>query len=224
MHVLITSFYGNPNVGLYGYCTEEYCLLGTEVPEEKVQQIAKTLNVPTYQLTIAGTSLLGVFLAGNSNTLLVPDIAFDHEIHKIKELHIPFTIIKTRHTCLGNNIIANDKCAFLHPDYKERERQQIAEALQVPIMTFEAKQFRTPGSLIVTNPKGMLISDALDDETIDVVTQGLAVPAMLGTVNLGSSYVKSGILTNGNGFIMGDTSGGPEVVDAEKALGFAKYQ
>ena len=37
---------------------------------------------------------------------------------------------------------------------------------------------------------------------------------------MGSPYVSSGILTNKNGFVIGSMSGGPEIDNADKALGF----
>ena len=37
-HVIVTNFNSNPNVGLYGYATDKYCLIGTEVPEDAEQR------------------------------------------------------------------------------------------------------------------------------------------------------------------------------------------
>ena len=45
MHVLMTNFHGNPNVGLYGFANDKYCLLGKEVPQHQAQEIAKALGL-----------------------------------------------------------------------------------------------------------------------------------------------------------------------------------
>jgi len=39
-----------------------------------------------------------------------------------------------------------------------------------------------------------------------------------GTVNMGNPFVGSGILCNDKGFVIGDMSGGPEIMNAEEAL------
>jgi translation initiation factor 6 len=46
----------------------------------------------------------------------------------------------------------------------------------------------------------------------------LKVPVTTGTLNLGNPYVKGGLVANSHGLIVGDMSGGPEIVNAEEAL------
>ena len=41
-----------------------------------------------------------------------------------------------------------------------------------------------------------------------------------GSVNFGSPFISSGLICNKNGFIIGDISGGPEIQNADEALGF----
>jgi translation initiation factor 6 (eIF-6) len=66
MHVLMTDINGNPNIGLYGFCNDNFCLLGNEVPEKKFKEIEDVLKVKCHRISIAGTSLIGVFVAGNN--------------------------------------------------------------------------------------------------------------------------------------------------------------
>ena len=40
------------------------------------------------------------------------------------------------------------------------------------------------------------------------------------TVNLGTPYVHAAIINNRNGFIIGEQSGGPEIVHIDEALGY----
>ena len=70
MHILKTNFNGNPNVGLFGFATDEYCLLGKEIKKYVAKEIEKVLKVPVHQITLAGTSLIGAFAVGNSKILL----------------------------------------------------------------------------------------------------------------------------------------------------------
>ena len=37
---------------------------------------------------------------------------------------------------------------------------------------------------------------------------------------MGVPFIGSGILANSHGFVIGDASGGPEIVNADEALGF----
>jgi translation initiation factor 6 (eIF-6) len=51
-----------------------------------------------------------------------------------------------------------------------------------------------------------------------MVASTLKVPTRRGTINMGSGFVKGGIAANKNGMVVGDASGGPEIVNAEQAL------
>ncbi|MFH1917104.1 MAG: translation initiation factor IF-6 [Nanoarchaeota archaeon] len=220
MHVLRTSFNGNPNVGLYGYSTPKYLLVGPEVPKHLHADLKEVFKQEVKVITIAGTSLLGVFLVGNSRTLLVPDIAYEEEVKKIKDLGIPYTLVKTKMTCLGNNILANDNFAIISPEYTEREAKVIADALDVSHIRRKLVGVTTVGSVAIMNQKGCLLHYESEKEDIKYIAKKFKVHCDHGSVNLGNPYIKSGILLNDSGFIMGDLSGGPEIVHADRVFGF----
>ncbi len=221
-HILITNFNSNPNVGLYGYATDKYCLLGREVPEKEAQAIAKILDVPIIPLTIAGTSLLGIFLTGNKHCLLVPGVAFPQELEILKKHKINYRLIDTKLTCLGNNVICNDHGALISNEYGERELKAMHDALKVEVVRAKIASMNTLGSLAVHTKKGMLCHHDILEHEAALITQIMKVEVMTGTVNLGVPFVGSGILCNNHGFVIGDASGGPEIMNADEALGFIK--
>ena len=73
MRVLKAKFHNNPNIGLYSFATDTYCLLPKNLSRHLVESIKEVLNVPTYQVTICNTNLIGVFCTGNEDYLFVPD-------------------------------------------------------------------------------------------------------------------------------------------------------
>jgi translation initiation factor 6 len=220
MHVLKTDFNGNPNVGLYGYCSNEYCILGTEVPKKKAVQIEKVLKVPVHQMTMCGTSLIGVFLAGNSSTLLVPEIAFDYELKKLDRLEINYKVIKARLTALGNNLLCNDKGCLASPGFSAEQKKRIRQALGVSLKPGKIAGLETVGSLAVLNNAGCIVNRDITRPEKKYLEDLLGVPSFQSTVNMGSPYIRSALLCNDNGFIIGDASSGHEIVNVEESLGF----
>jgi translation initiation factor 6 len=219
-HVIVTNFNSNPNVGLYGYATDKYCLLGTEVPDDLVDDISEVLDVPVIKMNIAGTSLLGVFLSGNNNCLLVPKIAFPNELEILDKHKIKYKLINTKLTCLGNNIICNDKGCLVSREYGERDIKAFKEALKVNVVKAKIAELNTLGSLAVHTKKGLLCHHEILEDEAELLKKVLKVEVFTGTVNMGVPFIGSGILCNNNGFIIGDASGGPETVNADEALGF----
>lgn len=224
MHVIKSHINGNPNIGLYGFATDKFCLVGNEVPEKLVKQIKEILQVPVFELNIAGTSLLGAFLAGNEDHLLLPKILFDSELNKIKEIAkeigFEYHIIDTDMTALGNNIVCTKKGCLVNPELEENAKEQIEKALGMPIKEGKIANIPTVGSLVVCNSKGCAIHRDAEDFETEFVTDTLGINAETASVNMGNPFLKSGLLVNSNGFIAGETSGGPEITYLDEIFGF----
>lgn len=220
MHVEKTDFNGNFNLGLYAYANDNYCLVGHDVPADKIELLQNILKVPVHKISIAGTSLIGVFLAGNNNSLLVPKLAFTHELEALKKLGIKYHVITTKLTALGNNILCNDKGALINPDFGKTEEQEIKDALKVPVKRSKIANLDIVGALGALNNNGILIHRDAEDFEIDFIETTLGLKVYLGTVNFGSPYIKSGVIVNSNGFLIGESSGGPEIQNADIAFGF----
>lgn len=222
MHILTTNFNGIHNIGLYGFANDKFALIGKEIPDEIAQDIAKVLRVPVHKITIAGTSLIGVFVAGNNDKVLVPGIIFDEEKLALKELEIPFEVFDTKLTCLGNNLIVGEKAAIVSREFSEAEEKRIGSSLNVQTFREKLGGVSAIGSLVVLNysRKRALMSNDFDRDDQHLIEKCFNVEATPGSINMGSPYVGAGIICNVNGFVVGSNSGGPEITNADEALGF----
>ncbi len=219
-HILITLINGNSNVGLFGYANDSYCLLGYEVRKKIAVEIGRVLKVPVIRFSVDRSSLVGIFVAGNNNKLLVPDIIKNDEIEILKNNNIPYEIIGTRFNAFGNNILCNDSGCIVSSDYSADVKKKIRQALGVPLKPGSIAGLDTVGALVVHNKKGCLIHRDVTEPEIEKIEEMLNLKCTEGTVNIGSPFVRAGILANSNGFVIGKASGGPEITNADEALGF----
>jgi len=220
MHVLMTNFHGNPNVGLYGFANDEYCLLGRDISHELAKEIEKVLHVPVHQVSICGTSLVGAFCAGNSHMLLVPGIAFHHELDILERLNIKYKVIKTKLTALGNNLLCNDLGCLANPEFSADTKKEIRQALGVALKPGTIAGLSTVGSAGILNRHGCVLHRDIERAELKYVEDLVQVPCETGTVNMANPMLRSGVICNSKGFVVGDHSGGPEVDNIDHALGF----
>jgi translation initiation factor 6 len=171
-------------------------------------------------MTIAGTSLIGIFASGNKNCLLVPKIIFPQELEILDKHKIKYAVIDTKHTCLGNNIICNDKGCIVSNDYGERELKAFRTTLKVDVVKSRIAGLNTLGSLAVHTKKGILCHHDILEQEAELIKKILKVEVFTGTVNMGVPFIGSGVLCNNHGFIIGDASGGPEISNVDSSLGF----
>jgi translation initiation factor 6 len=222
MHALVTDFNGIMNIGLYIFVNDKFALVGKEIPDKVEEEIKEVFKVPVHRINLAGTSLIGVFVAGNNNQILIPGITFEHEREELQKLGINFKVLDTRLTGLGNNIIMGDTHALISPEFTEIEAKKISELMEVKAERAKFNEVNAIGNLAVINrAKGKaLVSNDLTQEEIRLIEKTFNVLATPGSVNMGSPYIKSGVVANSHGFAMGSASGGPELSNADEALGF----
>ncbi|MFT4282979.1 MAG: translation initiation factor IF-6 [Candidatus Woesearchaeota archaeon] len=218
MKTSILSFNGINNVGMYGFITNKYALIGQDVPEKYEEEIEKTLQVPIYKLTIAGTSFLGAFLSGNEDKLLVPNIAFEEELQILKKAGIEYEVVNTKFTCLGNNIVIGKKGILINPELTEAEAKRISKIFSLDYKQKKYSNINSVGSIFVINKTKALVSNNLSESDVKELEEFLGLEITTGTLNMGNQYVKTGILCNENGYVVGKGTGGPEIVNAEEAL------
>ncbi len=212
-HVAKSTFRGSSLIGLYGFVTESFAVLPRQFKHRDVLGVDNIVRG-----SIDRSNLLGIFLAGNTNGIVAPDVAYPDEQDVLKQA-APVTIVESVHTAFGNLILCNDHGAYISPLLQEEEHA-IAAALDVPVTVGKIVGLDVVGSCGVATNNGVLLHrDAAEDE-IAAVEDALNVSADIGSVNFGSPYVKSGLLATTHGFLVGENTTGIEVQRIDEALGF----
>ncbi len=217
-----TNLSGNPNVGLYAFCTDSYCLLAPEFTAAQAKMIETVLKVPVHQIHLSHTSLLGALVAGNSKALLIPAILFDEERARLEKLKLPYTIIPSKLTALGNNILCNDVGTLVNPEYSAQIKKLIRQTLQTTLHPGTIADTDVPGACAVHNKHGAVLHAFASKKDIEEIEDLLQIKTVPATVNFGNPYVRSGMFANSYGMVIGDKSTAVEIENIYEALGFHK--
>ncbi len=218
MHVAKMDVYGNSNIGLFGFANDSFCLVGNVFRKKEIKILKDVLKVPIIKTTLVGTSLIGIFSVGNSNGILIPKNSYEEEI-KVLEKKLNVLVLETKFTALGNLILTNDNGCIISKKLK-KEKETIENFLRVRVEIGEIAGLDLVGSLGIANNKGCLVHSKATKEEIKLIEKILKVPVKPGVVNFGSPWVSSGIITNSNGFVVGNLTTGPEIGNIDEALGF----
>ncbi|MEA3229405.1 MAG: translation initiation factor IF-6, partial [archaeon] len=226
MHSMKTTLNGDPNVGLYGLATDRFAIISDDNAER--DKISSVLGVPVIVQKVAGISFAGIFIAANSNAVLVPSIMKDRELEHLKKeiaktgKDIEVRVIDAPSTALGNLIICNDRAAMISK-LLEKHKDEISSALKVPVCVSDFMDLSIIGSLCIATNKGFLLNMHAEKEDFETVEKHMIVEGDIGTVNFGTPFVKSGLIVNSKGYIAGNLTTGPEITRIDEAFGFIKY-
>lgn len=217
---IAVEIYGSSLVGNYAYANDSFCLIGATLPSEIKDSYKKALDVPLIDITIGGSSQVGLYIVGASNHIFVPTIITEKEEDILKTHNIAYTKLDTTHTALGNNIVLNDTYCFHIPHLESFVVKQISETLSIPTEPLVLPDFEVIGSIIVITKKGGLIQKDVPIEVKEDIEKKFQCSLEQGTVNFGSSVLGGGIVVNSNGMVIGKASAGIEVTNADMAFGF----
>ena len=213
LNIAQTRVFGNPQVGVFIFANNEVALIPRDAPEKLEREVAETLGVRVVRASVAGSPLLGIFVVGNDYGVLVPGIAHGWEVDELRAAGLNVAVVDTKYTALSNLIAVNDKAALVSPVIYREVGRVVRDVLGVEAVEFSFKASQLVGSLIVANNYAALVAPDAEREEVEAVKRLLRVDyADVGTVNMGSSFVRGGLVVNDKGGLVGDATTGPELL------------
>jgi len=214
---LRANFSGDPNIGLYGFATDDYCLLGYE-PKKLINKIKTTIKTDIKTSTITGTELVGIFTSGNKNGLVLTKIVEKEELRKLKKLFdLNFTVVKPRETAIGNLVLCNDRGCLISERLK-KFKKKISDTLGCEVETGTVANLEIVGSAAIASNVGCLCHREATEDEMKKIEELLKVKVDIGTVGYGNPFVKSGLIVNSKGVLFSEETTGPELGRIEEVF------
>jgi len=161
--VILSDIFGDPNVGIFSFANEKIAVLPAGTSAVKLASFKEALGVEAYGIGIADSRLVGIYLSGNSNSILLPYIATNEEMSKLRSTGVRVTVIEEKRTALGNIILCNDYGAIVDPRLKPRTVSEIEQALKVPAKPGTIGGLPQIGSLATASNKGVLANPIIEE-------------------------------------------------------------
>ena len=218
--VALLEFENNPNIGLFMFVNDSIALLGENVSDEKKEQIESVLKVPVYFVSVLGTSLPGVFVAGNEKVLIVPEM-YDYEMDKFKRIceenSLELLVLSDKLNTFGNNLCVTNEFILSNPHYPESFLKEIENKTDLSVYKVPSKEIPSVGGVCCRVCDRLYVSQELNEKMLEPVLDNIGG---VGTVNSGGIFVSSGIVGNKNGVLLGSQSSTVEIQNIVEGLGF----
>jgi translation initiation factor 6 len=208
--------HNSPFVGIFLECNEELAVAPTDLSSAELRLIENSLNVSIHKTMFSGSPLIGSLMVMNNKGAIVTDFATKEDLEFLKGYNLLF--IEDRINAVGNDILANDVAAIVHPDFEERSVKEISDVLDVEVIKKDLGGIKTVGSAAVITKKGILVNPQVSDEDLKFLSDFFKVPAVIATANFGSLYLGASIIANSRGAIVGELSTTIEIGKIEENL------
>ncbi len=219
------SVKGSPHIGVYIFANDAVAIVPPGLTGHEKEIIANTLEVEEIiEVKVADTELIGVMVAGNNNGLVLPRNILDNELEelerKLSRHGLNIYVSRSRYTAMGNIILANTRYGIAGSVIEKQELQRIKDAMGLEdLIVKDILYLNIPGSLGVVTDKGGVVHPDLSDEEVMFLEDFFKVGFERATVNAGIPFIKSGLIANNHGVIVGEKTTGPEILRIRRGLG-----
>jgi len=213
------AFAGDPHIGVFARVLEDLAILAPQAPEAFREAIREELGADVVDTTIQDSAIVGALAAGNRRGVVVSGLASREEVARISE-YCDVMVLDEGMNAAGNIILANDLFAAVNPDLPPETVEEIGSFLGVPVLRLSFAGFRAVGKVAVATNRGVLVHPRANPAEIARLEEAVEIPIGVGTVNMGSGLVGSGLLANSRGYLAGTGTSGFELGRIEEVLGF----
>jgi translation initiation factor 6 len=213
-----TLFGGSPYLGVYLRVGETHALAPPRIPPALAREVERLLGVRILPTSVTDSDVVGAMIASNSKGIVVGD-EIDTSDRRSLEAIAPVTVVRYRQNAMGNNILANDTGALVHPEFPNEAVAQISKALGVPAERGTVAGLGTVGMAAVATNRGVVLHPKATEREASAVRALLGVPVHRSTANFGVPIVGACLVANSRGILVGRPTTPVEIVHLQEGLG-----
>lgn len=213
---------GSPHIGVFVFANDIVAIVPPDLDKRSKEEIAEVLDVEIIEAKVAGTELNGVMIAGNSRGVVLPRNVLEEEYVVLKKAlskhGLDIYVSRSKYTAMGNVILVNNRVGLVSEDIEKSEVAKIKDFLGIEIYAMNIMQLPIPGGLAVVSDKGGLIHPEVSDNEVEDLKGKFGFQVEKTTVNAGIPFVKSGVVCNNKGILVGELTTGPEILRIRRGL------
>ncbi len=208
---------GSPYLGVFVRADERRALVPPSLPTAVDRELRRVLGIETVRTTVADSEVVGALVAVNGRGVLVGE-GIDPDERRALETLGPVTTIRHRQNAVGNNVLANDRGALVHPDYSAEAIAAVEGGLGVPAERATLAGLATVGMAGVATSRGAVVHPKATDRELALAEKVLGVPVLRSTANFGVPVVGACVVANSRGLLVGRPTTPVEIVHLQDGL------
>ena len=213
-------FGGSPYLGVYLRVGDRIGLAPPNLPRSLERDVERLLGIRVLRTSVYDCEVVGALVAANSSGFVVGD-EVDVDERRVLESAGRVSVVRHRQNAMGNNILANDTGALVHPEFSAETVAQIGRALGVPAERGTIAGLGTVGMAGAATNRGVVLHPKATEREVESAHRLFGVPVHRSTANFGVPIVGACLVANSRGFVVGRPTTPVEMVHLQD--GFAVF-
>ncbi|MCI4351310.1 MAG: translation initiation factor IF-6 [Thermoplasmata archaeon] len=211
------TFTGSPFLGVHLKVGEKSAVVPPSIPASLLHDIERLFGVIPVKTRVFDTDVVGSFVTFNTQGLVVGSYIGEHEFAVLESV-APVHVIRGRFNALGNNVLANDHGAIVHPDFSDESVAAIGRALKVPSRRGTVAGLGTVGMAGIATNAGAVVHPKVTVTEARAIEETLGVPVHRSTANFGVPVVGACLVANTRAILTGRPTTSVEIAHLQEGL------
>jgi translation initiation factor 6 len=204
---------GSDYTGVFCTASERLVLAPLNLARRERDILSATLHAEVLEISLAESSLIGLFARANSNGIVLSNLVSEEEVRALRARAggLNVEVLRSDINAIGGNILANDRIAIINKEYAGHEARQIADVLGVEAVRSEIGGFRTVGANNILTNSGLVINNRATEREQREWEGVTGFRTIRTTANTGGLAVGLAVVANSRGVVAGDGTTGFEL-------------
>jgi putative translation initiation factor eIF-6 len=211
MYLKKATIYKSPFLGVYSYCSDDFCIVPKTILNKEYKILNKYLDTKIITTQINDSSLIGVYLTGNKNKLIVQKESIkSNELELLEKEGIKVKLIED-YNAVGNLFSINSNYGIVSPLIKKENVKLVSKFLNIDLEQKTFCNLDVPGSSLYVNDHLFLVNPNIKKKEYDKLQKNFKVIGTPTTLNYGDVFVGNDIIANKNVIFVGSTTSNIEI-------------
>ena len=208
----------SPFLGVYSLVTDDFCIVPNNILKKEEQYLQKYLNTKIIKTSVNQSPLIGVYLLGHKNKIMV-----DGESINSKELNIlekEGIKVKTvsDYNALGNLVAINSNYAVASFLLNKETISEINKLFNVQVKQDGLAGGDVPGSSLYVNDNLFIVNPNISEKEFEFIQKNFKVSGKAQTLNYGDVFVANDTVGNKNAQIVGRSTSTAELIKLDELI------
>jgi len=218
MKLTKASIFNSPFLGVYSFCTDDYCLVPNTILSKEQKLFEEYTKAKMIKTHISQSTLIGVFLAGIKDRIVVcKDAIYSSEIEVIEKEGIKILLIDD-YNAIGNLIAVNSHYGIASPMLDGKTVKDIGKFLNIEIEQRLVGGLEIPGSSIYVNDDLFIVNPNVSQKEFDYLRKMFKVKGIGTTLNYGDAFVGNDAVGNRNALLVGSATSNIELMKTDELI------
>ncbi len=218
MKLIKSTILKSPYLGVYSFLNDDFCILPSTILQKEEAIFKKNINAKIIKTTINDSSLIGIYLTGVKNKLIVnEDSITPKELNILEKEGVKIEFVND-YNALGNIFAINKNIGVSSSFVKAETISKVNKFLKIDVIPKKIGTLDLPGANVYVNDYFFIANPRIKENEFKFLKDNFKVDGTSTTLNYGDSFIGKDVISNKDVLFVGNNTSNIELMKIDDMI------